>query len=98
MSSKGQVVIPEKIRDKLLLAAGSQFIVIGEGDAIILKTLSAPSMKDFDRLILRARKQAKESGLKVPGFLSCHQDGQERVVRAILQKSCSGACLLGSSP
>lgn len=64
MSSKGQVVIPEEIRDRLHLAPGSQFVVIGEGDAIIFKTLSAPSMKDFDGLIRRARKQAKVSGLK----------------------------------
>jgi len=64
MSSKGQVVIPEEIRTRLHLSAGSQFVVLGEGDAIIFKTLSAPSMKDFDGLIQRARKQAKTSGIK----------------------------------
>jgi AbrB family looped-hinge helix DNA binding protein len=64
MSSKGQVVIPEEIRDRLQLAAGAQFVVIGEGDAIIFKTLTAPSMKDFDGLIRRARKQAKTQGIK----------------------------------
>lgn len=64
MSSKGQVVIPEEIRSRLHLAAGSQFIVLGEGDAIIFKTLTAPSMKDFDGLIRRVRKQAKISGIK----------------------------------
>jgi AbrB family looped-hinge helix DNA binding protein len=64
MSSKGQVVIPEEIRDRLHLAEGSQFVVIGEGDAIIFKTLSAPSMKDFNGLIRRARQQAKAAGIK----------------------------------
>ena len=64
MSSKGQVVIPEEIRDRLHLSAGSQFVVIGEGDAIIFKTLTAPSMKDFDGLIRRARKQGKAAGIK----------------------------------
>jgi AbrB family looped-hinge helix DNA binding protein len=64
MSSKGQVVIPEEIRERLHLAAGSQFVVIGEGDAIIFKTLKAPSMKDFDGLIQRARTQAKFAGIK----------------------------------
>lgn len=64
MSSKGQVVIPEEIRDRLHLAPGSQFVVIGAGDAIIFKTLTAPSIKDFDGLIRRARKQAKTSGIK----------------------------------
>lgn len=64
MSSKGQVVIPEEIRERLHLAAGSQFVVIGEGDAIIFKTLTAPLMKDFDELIQRARTQAKLAGIK----------------------------------
>ena len=64
MSSKGQVVIPEEIRNRLHLSAGSQFIVMGEGDAVIFKTLTAPSMKDFDGLIQRARRQAKHAGLK----------------------------------
>ncbi len=64
MSSKGQVVIPEEIRDRLHLAEGSQFVVIGEGDAIIFKTLTAPSMKDFDGLIQRARMEAKATGIK----------------------------------
>ena len=36
MSSKGQVVIPEDIRKRLKLKAGSQFIVVGENDVVIL--------------------------------------------------------------
>ena len=64
MSSKGQVVIPEEIRNRLGLGEGVQFLVLGEGDVIILKSLSTPSMKDFDRIINKARKQAKSVGMK----------------------------------
>jgi AbrB family looped-hinge helix DNA binding protein len=64
MSSKGQVVIPEEIRDRLGLKAGIQFVVIGERDVVILKALTAPSMDDFDDLIKKARKQARDSGMK----------------------------------
>jgi len=64
MSSKGQVVIPEEIRDRLGLSAGSQFVVIGERDVVILKTLSTPSMKEFDALISKARSQARKAGMK----------------------------------
>jgi AbrB family looped-hinge helix DNA binding protein len=64
MSSKGQVVIPEEVRNRLGLKAGTKFVVVAEGDVVILKTLSAPSMNEFDELISRARKQAKEAGLK----------------------------------
>ena len=64
MSSKGQVVIPEGVRRQLRLEAGTQFVVLGEDDVVILKTVKAPSMKQFDGLIKKARAQAKAAGLK----------------------------------
>ena len=64
MSSKGQVVIPENIRKRLGFKAGSQFVVVGEKDVLILKAISPPSMKDFDTLIAEARKKARQAGMK----------------------------------
>ena len=64
MSSKGQVVIPEEIRKRLGLKAGDQFVVLGEKDTVILKTISQPSLDEFDGLIAEARRQAREAGLK----------------------------------
>lgn len=64
MSSKGQVVIPEEIRDRLGLQSGTQFVVVGDRDVVILKAISTPSMKEFDNLIAQARQQARKSGLK----------------------------------
>lgn len=64
MSSRGQVVIPEDIRKRLNLSVGSQFVVVGEKDVVIFKSISQPSMDEFDKLIARARKQAKDEGLK----------------------------------
>jgi AbrB family looped-hinge helix DNA binding protein len=63
MSSKGQVVIPEDIRKRLGLKAGSQFVVIGEDDVVIMKTITRPSMRDFDSLTQKARKQARAAGM-----------------------------------
>jgi len=63
MSSKGQVVIPEDIRKKLGLKSGSRFMVLGENDVVILKTIKPPAMEEFDDIITKARKQAKEAGL-----------------------------------
>ena len=62
MSSKGQVVIPEDIRTRMNLSTGSQFLVIGEGDVVILKTLATPSMREFDGLIRRrgGRRESPE--------------------------------------
>jgi AbrB family looped-hinge helix DNA binding protein len=64
MSSRGQVVIPEAIRERLGLSPGTQFVVVGEGDAVILKVLVSPSMSDFDGLIKKARRQAQKAGMK----------------------------------
>ena len=64
MSSKGQIVIPEETRNRLGLKAGDKFLVIGDKDVLILKTLSSPSLNEFNDLIREARKQAKITGLK----------------------------------
>ena len=64
MSSKGQIVIPESIRKRLNLKEGTQFIVVGEDDVVILKAIAFPSMDAFENLIKKARHQAKDAGLE----------------------------------
>ncbi len=64
MSSKGQVVIPEEIRERLGLQAGTQFVVVGNRDVVILKAISPPSLKAFDDLVSRVRRQARRAGLR----------------------------------
>lgn len=64
MSSKGQVVIPEEIRERLGLKPGSQFVVLGDRGTVILKAISPPSMEEFDELIAEARQQARQAGMK----------------------------------
>ncbi|MAE69619.1 MAG: hypothetical protein CME06_04015 [Gemmatimonadetes bacterium] len=64
MSSRGQVVIPEEVRVRLGLTPGVQFVVVGDGDVVILKKISAPSMDEFEGLLKEARRQAREAGLR----------------------------------
>ncbi len=64
MSSKGQVVIPEEIRTALGLKAGSQFVVVGDGDVIILKSVQPPSKAEIDGLMKQARQKARQAGLR----------------------------------
>ena len=64
MSSQGQAVIPGDIRKQLKLKAGSQFVVLGKDDVVILKAISPPAMEEFDFLIAAARKGAKHAGMK----------------------------------
>jgi AbrB family looped-hinge helix DNA binding protein len=63
MSSKGQVVIPEDIREQLHLKEGDQFVVIGQGDSVILKAITPPSMDEFKDLLKKARSSAKKAKL-----------------------------------
>ena len=64
LSSKGQVVIPEEVRNQLGLKEGDQFVVIGEGDAVILKAITPPRLEEFDTLLLQARVAARKAGIK----------------------------------
>jgi len=73
MSSKGQIVIPEDIRKRLGLKPGAQFIVVGQNDVVILKTITQPSMDEFKQLISEARKQAKKAGMKKSDITSAIQ-------------------------
>ena len=63
LSSKGQVVIPEAIRERLGLEAGVQFVVVAEGDVVVLKVLNAPKMSDFKALLDEAQVSADAAGL-----------------------------------
>ena len=64
LSSKGQVIIPESIRKKLQLKTGTQFVVVADKDVVILKNIAVPTLQEFDGLIAKARKTAKQAGLK----------------------------------
>jgi AbrB family looped-hinge helix DNA binding protein len=75
LSSKGQVVIPEEIRTRLGLEPGAQFVVVGEGDTVILKALKAPSMSEFKALMDKAQASAAAAGLT--------QEDVARVIREV---------------
>ena len=63
LSSRGQVVIPEEIRTRLGLEPGAQFVVVGEGDVVVLKALQPPKLTDFKKLLDKARKSAEAAGV-----------------------------------
>ena len=62
MSSKGQVVIPQNIRDEAHAGAGTVFAVVGSKDTIILKKIATPSKED---LIKELGMVAREATIKL---------------------------------
>jgi len=63
-SMKGQVVIPQSIRDELSIGPGTKFAAYGKKDLVILKKIRTPTIKDFEKLVDFGTKFAKEKGIK----------------------------------
>jgi len=64
LSSRGQVVIPEEIRQRLGLETGTQFVVLGEKDVVILKVLQTPDRREYAALVQAAREAARAIGMR----------------------------------
>jgi AbrB family looped-hinge helix DNA binding protein len=78
LSSKGQVVIPEDVRNKLGLKAGAQFVVVGEGDVVILKVIAPPPKAEFQALVSKARRAARKAGLRAADVRSAVKKARGR--------------------
>ena len=64
LSSKGQVVIPDKIRKILKLSIGSKFFVATDGANLILKPMIEPKLESFETLIAKSHAFAKRKKIK----------------------------------
>ena len=64
MSTRGQIVLPKKIRTALNLDAGTQFIVFWDHGNILLKPITEPELSDFDSVIKKAKRWASKKGLQ----------------------------------
>lgn len=63
VSSKGQVVIPDRIRKEMGLTSGSKLIVVTDGTNLLLKPIEEPKLNSFKKLIEESRKFAKKEKL-----------------------------------
>ena len=64
LSSKGQVVIPSDIREKLGISSGASLLVLTDGSNLLLKPINAPQLKSFEQLIKESRRLASTKKLK----------------------------------
>lgn len=64
ISSRGQIVIPQGLRNRMRIHEGEKFVVIGEDNTIVLKKLEMPSFKEVDKLLKKTRDFAKKKGIK----------------------------------
>ena len=63
LSSKGQVVIPREIREKLKLEEGTLFSVNWKDESICLRKIKIPKIKTWKEATFPFKEAAKKSGL-----------------------------------
>lgn len=61
MSSKGQVVIPSEIREKMNLDEGNLLIISDSDDSICMKKIELPKIKSWKEATKPFREAAKKS-------------------------------------
>lgn len=64
LSSKGQIVIPNIIRNQLHLNTGTKLMIMTDGSNILLKPIETPQIDEFNDLILKSRKFQSSKKLK----------------------------------
>ena len=61
LSSKGQVVIPSEIREKMRLEEGNLLIISDSDDSICMKKIELPKIKSWKETTKPFREAAKKS-------------------------------------
>jgi AbrB family looped-hinge helix DNA binding protein len=64
VSSRGQIVIPQGLRNRMSIHTGEKFVVIGGDNTIVLKKLEMPSFGAVDKLLEKTRDFAKKKRIK----------------------------------
>jgi AbrB family looped-hinge helix DNA binding protein len=63
VSSRGQVVIPQRIREKLGLAEGMPLAVTEQGNCVIFQKMEFPKF-DLKAMLSESHKFAKQKGIQ----------------------------------
>lgn len=64
VSSKGQIVLPAKMRNSFSIASGDKLAVYATENAILLKPLKLPTPEDFAQWMAEAQDWAASVGYK----------------------------------
>lgn len=69
ISSRGQIVIPGAIRKALGIESGTAFLVLAQGDTIVLHRLQEPPWQFFDELTKAAQRQGHQHDAAMQGLM-----------------------------
>lgn len=63
MSSRGQIVIPQEIREEMKLKPKTKFVVFGYDDTILLKRMIIPDIKkEFKEFLRKSGEDVRKHG------------------------------------
>ncbi|MBI5392824.1 AbrB/MazE/SpoVT family DNA-binding domain-containing protein [Candidatus Woesearchaeota archaeon] len=63
IGERGQIVIPQSLRDDLHIDKGDKFMIIKKGDIIIFKKLREPTKQEFAQMLKKAHESAEKHSL-----------------------------------
>jgi len=70
MSSKGQIVVPKELREEMKIDSGTNFVIFGKDDTLILKKIEVPKAKEvFEKVHKWGVDLAKKKGWKEKDFI-----------------------------
>ena len=64
VSTKGQIVIPGRIRKRLGIQAGSRLMVMTDGENVLMKPIAPPRLETFEALVEESRRAAADSRME----------------------------------
>lgn len=64
VSSKGQVVIPDDIRETLGISTGTKMVIFTDGDNVLLKPIQESHFDTFKKLVKESKKLITKTGFK----------------------------------
>ena len=82
MSSKGQIVVPQEVREELNATEGTVFAVIGSKNMVVLKKIETPSkevlINELEAIARDGRKRLEKKGIKEADILKIVQRSRAR--------------------
>ena len=70
MSSKGQIVVPKELREELNIDSGTNFVIFGKDDTLVLRKIEVPKASEtFEKIHKWGTQMAKKKGWKEEEFI-----------------------------
>ena len=63
IGERGQVVIPQSLREELKIHKGDKFMLMHKDEMIIMKPLHPPTKAEFEKMLNKAHKHAEKHNL-----------------------------------